>query len=100
MIVTDYIKQKFRTFDIRLSEADLLDITLGLDVELTEDNKTRVNVAIVRFIPALLLRAKSINESGFSKSWDIQGVKDYYSMMCKEYGLTDNLNNHDTVTFL
>lgn len=100
MKVADYIKQKFQTFGIQLSEADLLDISLGLDVELTEDNKTRVNVAIVEFIPNLLLRATSISESGFSMSWNLQGIKDYYSLKCKEYGLVDELSNKPKVTFL
>ena len=100
MKVADYIKQKFQTFGIQLSEADLLDISLGLDAELTEDNKTRVNVAIVKFIPNLLLRATSISESGFSMSWNIQGIKDYYSLKCKEYGLVDELSNKPKVAFL
>lgn len=100
MKVADYIKQKFQTFGIQLSEADLLDISLGLDVELTEDNQTRVNVAIVKFIPNLLLRATSISESGFSMSWNLQGIKDYYSLKCKQYGLVDELSNKPKATFL
>ncbi len=100
MIIGDYIKQKFQTFGIQLSEADLLDISLEADGEVTEDNKLKVNVAIVKFIPNLLLRAQSISESGFSMSWNIQGIKDYYSWACKEYGLTDELSNKPKVTFL
>lgn len=100
MIIGDYIKQKFQTFGIQLSEADLLDISLEADGELTEDNKLKINVAIVKFIPNLLLRAQSISESGFSMSWNIQGIKDYYSWACKEYGLMDELSNKPKVTFL
>lgn len=100
MIIGDYIKQKFQTFGIQLSEADLLDISLEADGELTEDNKLKISVSIVRFIPNLLLRAQSISESGFSMSWNIQGIKDYYSWACKEYGLTDELSNKPKVTFL
>jgi hypothetical protein len=100
MITSDYIKQKFQTFGIRLSEVDLLDISLGLDEEVTTDNKLKVDVAIVKFIPSLLLRAQSISESGFSMSWNIQGIKDYYSWACKEYGLKDELSNKPKVTFL
>lgn len=99
MRIGDYIKQKFQTFGIRLSEAELLDISLESDSEVTEDNKLKVNVAIVRFIPNLLLRAQSISESGFSMSWNIQGIKDYYSWACKEYGLTDELSNKPKVIF-
>ncbi|MDD3238646.1 MAG: hypothetical protein PHW47_00885 [Lachnospira sp.] len=100
MIVGDYIKQKFQTFGIQLSEADLLDISLEVDDEVTEDNKLKISVSIAKFIPSLLLRAQSISESGFSMSWNIQGVKDYYSWACKEYGLKDELSNKPKVTFL
>lgn len=100
MSIKDYISQRFQTFGIQLSEADLLDIGGMEEGEVTDDNKTRINVAIVKFIPSLLLRAQSISESGFSMSWNIQGIKDYYSMMCKQYGLEDNLNDKPKVTFL
>ena len=100
MIIGDYIKQKFQSFGIQLSEADLLDISLGLDEEVTTNNKLKVDVAIAKFVPSLLLLAQSISESGFSMSWNIQGVKDYYSWACKEYGLKDNLSNRPKVTFL
>lgn len=99
MKVADYIKQKFQTFGIQLSEADLLDISLESNSEVTEDNKLKINVTIVKFIPNLLLRAQSISESGFSMSWNIQGIKDYYSWACKEYGLTDELSNKPKLIF-
>lgn len=104
MTVNDYIKQKFQTFGIQLSEADLLDMCLTSKIsgedEITPDNHTRVHVSIARFIPSLLLRATSIGESGFSMSWNIQGIKDYYSFLCKKHGLKDELNtNKPKVTF-
>ena len=105
MTANDYIQQKFQTFGIQLSEADLLDIVedAGLengDVERDASNKVRVSVAMAKFIPSLLLRATSISESGFSMSWNIQGIKDYYSFLCKRYGLKDELGNKPKVTFL
>ncbi len=96
MTANDYIQQKFQTFGIQLSEADLLDMCLNAKIsgedEMNEDNRMRVSVAIAKFIPSLLLRATSISESGFSMSWNIQGIKDYYSFLCKQYGLKDELN--------
>lgn len=104
MTVNDYISQKFQTFDIRLSEADIFDMCLDAKVsgedEMDEDCRGRVSVAIAKFIPSLLLRATSISESGFSMSWNIQGIKDYYSFLCKRYGLKDELGNKPKVTFL
>jgi hypothetical protein len=104
MTVNGYIQQKFQTFGIQLSEADLLDMCLNSKIsgegEIAPDNHTRVHVSIARFIPSLLLRATSISESGFSMSWNIQGVKDYYSLLCKQYGLKDELSNKPKCTFL
>ena len=104
MNVSDYIQQRFQTFGIQVSEADLLDMYLNANVsgedEVNENCYGRVSVAIAKFIPSLLLRATSISESGFSMSWDIKGIKDYYSFLCKQYGLTDELTDKPKVTFL
>lgn len=73
----------------------------GLDEEMSQVNIGDVSVAVARFIPSLLLRATSIDESGFSMSWNIQGIKDYYSLLCRQYGLKDELNdNKPKITFL
>lgn len=104
MTVNDYIQQRFQTFDVNLSEADLFDMCLNANIsgedEMNKDCQMRVSVAIAKFIPSLLLRATSISEGGFSMSWNIQGIKDYYSFLCKEYGLKDELSNKPKVTFL
>ncbi len=104
MTVNDYIQQRFQTFGIQLSEADLLDMCLNAKIsgedEMNEDCYGRVSVVIAKFIPSLLLRATSISESGFSMSWNIQGIKDYYSFLCKQYGLKDELSNKPKCTFL
>lgn len=106
MTASDYIKQKFQSFGIQLSEADLLEILLssgGVD-EVDKDGVDILAVAIARFIPSLLLRAtsKSVSENGHSKSlsWDISGIKSYYLYLCNRYGLEDELNTDKAkVTF-
>ena len=104
MTVNGYIQQKFQTFGIQLSEADLLDMCLNSKIsgedEMNEDCYGLVSVAIAKFIPSLLLRATSISESGFSMSWNLEGIKDYYSLLCKQYGLIDELSSKPKVTFL
>ena len=98
MNIKEYISSKFQSFGIQVSEADLLDMSLNakvaIDDDVMSDNVDSVSVAIARFIPTLLLRPTSINESGFSMSWNTQGVKDYYSLLCKKYGLKDELNDN------
>lgn len=104
MTVREYISQRFKSFGISVSEADLFDMCLNATVsgeeEISEEYHRRISVAIAKFIPSLLLRATSIRESGFSMSWDTKGIKDYYSWLCKQYGLTDELTDKPKVTFL
>lgn len=104
MTVNDYISQKFQTFGINLSEADLLEISLSSGIsgedEMSPSNIGLVSVAMVKFIPSLLLRATSISENSFSMSWNTQGLKEYYSFLCKKYGLEDTLSDKSKVRFL
>ena len=105
MTVREYISGKFQSFGIQVSEADLLDMSLNAKKESSDevnrDAIDAISVAMARFIPSLLLRATSISESGFSMSWNIQGIKDYYSLLCKQYGLKDELNdNKPKIRFL
>lgn len=99
MEIKEYIRQRFSAFGIQLSDADLLCISME-EGEITEDNISKIEVAIVRYIPNLLLRPNSISESGFSMSWDKQAMKDFYTLKCKEYGLEDRLNSRPKITFL
>lgn len=104
MTVNEYISQRFQTFGINLSEADLIDMCLNAKVdgedEMDENNNGFISVAMAKFIPSLLLRPTSVNEGGFSVSWDTNGIRDYYSLLCKQYGLTDELSEKPKVTFL
>jgi hypothetical protein len=104
MEVQAYIKDKFQTFGIDMSEAEILDISLNagvnVDDEMTTDNKRQVDIAICRFIPALLLRPQSVSEGSVSFSYNYQAVKDYYSLLCKQYGIKDELSPKPTVNFL
>lgn len=102
MKVKDYISTKFQSFGISLSEADLVDITLSTNIDLESDistgNKRAVEISMAGFIPSLLLRA-NWSQGDMSESYNSQGVKDYYSYLCKLYGLKDQLSPKPTVTF-
>lgn len=99
MKVREFIRGRFQSFGIKLSDFDLISIW-DEDTDYTPAVKHKVEVAIVRFIPELLLRPTSISESGFSMSWDAKGIKDYYSLKCKELGLDDKLSSKPKITFL
>lgn len=99
MTIGDYIRQKFQSFGYQISEADLLDMTLSGEDEINSENKALVEFKIVKFIPSLLMRA-NVSESGFSFSYDKDGIIKYYSMKCKEFGIEDLLTDKPRVTFL
>lgn len=102
MIINDYIRQKFQSFGVTITDADLLDICITYEIigegEVNQDNLRSISVAIAKFIPSLLLRP-NVGENGFSVSYNQQGIKDYYSLMCKTYGIEDLLNPKPTLTF-
>jgi hypothetical protein len=103
MTAREYISGKFATFNIILSEADLIDMSLdaGVDLndEVTRDNKRAVEVAMCKFIPSLLLRPTSVSEGSVSFSHSESGVREYYSFLCKQYGMADAVNPRAAVTF-
>jgi len=99
MKVREFIRDRLQMFGIRLSDVELISIW-DEDTDYTSAIKIKVEVAIVRFIPELLLRAASISESGFSMSWDTKAIKEYYSLKCLELGLDNKLNPKPKVTFI
>lgn len=92
MTVKDYITEKFRAFGI--TDAQLLDMEIYCGFPITEDysleNEPKVGVAMTRILEELILapRQSSVNESGFSQSWNFDNVAKWYLYLCKKYGVT------------
>ena len=81
MTIRDFIGQKFSAYG-DLSEADMLDFSIksGLspDDEMSSESIGKVETGMIEIIPSLLLSPDSVNESGFSVSWDKDGLRRYY----------------------
>ena len=90
MTVREYISSKLRAFNI--GDSQLADIALS-GVELDDDygcyNADDVGRALVPVLMELMLAPyqKSINENGFSVSWDMDGLSRWYLWLCKKYGI-------------
>lgn len=99
-----YITEKLSAFGISVSEADLLDVKTAAGItdtdEVTEELMPSIAYGLTLIIPQLLARPKSISEGGVSVSWDTQGLLRYYSLLCKNYGIADELSDKPQVTFL
>lgn len=99
MTVNDYIRDKFRTYGVVLSDADLLEASLNSGISgndcVSKDNIDKVTISMAHIVPSLLLRATSVDENGFSMSWNVSGIKEYYNFLCNKYGLKNELSVND-----
>ena len=96
MIVLEYIQQKLPFF--HLGEAQFADIyaRFGLDArqDYSIDCNLNVNKAIVSIIEEQVLapKQKSVNEGGFSATWNYDDLGKLYMYLCKKYSITPNPN--------
>lgn len=91
MTIRDYIEQKFSSYGT-LSEADVLEFSLNTnlspDEEVSKDILPEVELGMIGLIPSLLLRPTSVTESGFSISWDKDGLRQFYIHLCNQNDVT------------
>jgi hypothetical protein len=85
----EFITQQLRAFGV--TDADLATVDVKLDDELD------VSVAEQAMIPLLAVLAckpyqKSINENGFSVSWDMSKIGWWYRYLCSKYGVKPDVN--------
>lgn len=91
MTVQEYIADKLMAFGV--SSAILADLEVaGVDVtaEYGAANASEVGRALCGVIAELVFAPQrtSINEQGFSISWDTRNLGKYYWWLCKKYGVT------------
>ncbi len=95
----EYISQKFASIGLPLTDADLLDMGLDADTEITDSEE--VYKIFIQFIPKLLIRPSSLSEGGSSITRaDRQDIALFYQTECKRLGLTDVLTKKPTVRFI
>lgn len=97
--IGEHIRQLFSGFNLPLNDAALSEIaSTGLEIEgeYTSEIHDKMVLAILRFAPFLMLTPSSysVSENGHSKSigFNADGFLRWYSLMCKRYGVKDELN--------
>lgn len=97
--VSEHIKQLFSGFNFPLNDAALNEIAVQgavLTEEYTSANHAKVMKAVLAFAPILMLSPSSysVSENGHSKSvgFNTDGFLKWYALMCKRYGVKDELN--------
>lgn len=100
MTIGDHIKQLFSGFRLPLNDAALFEIGsdgLNVNQEYSDDAHDRIMLSVLRFAPILMLSPSSysVSENGHSKSigFNADGFLRWYSLMCKRYGIADELNS-------
>ncbi len=88
MKAKDYLNQKSVSVGLTLTDADLLDLGVNADDEVT--NSENLYKKFIQFLPILLLKPIAISEGGTSISrTKNEGIKEFYSKECKRLGLKD-----------
>lgn len=105
MTISEYIRQIFLDFGLRLSDAALLGILLreGIDgdIPVEKDNVRDVDMSVVKAIPALLLTPQSVSEGGYSLSRaQRDSIEAFYNLKCKEFGIRNDLEKKPSVKIL
>ena len=100
--VSEHIKQLFSGFNLPLNDAALNEIAeqgengFKPTDEYTSAIHGKVMKAVLLFAPFLMLSPSSysVSENGHSKSrgFNTDGFLKWYSLMCKKYGVKDELN--------
>lgn len=92
--VREFITAKLERFNIELSTAEMdalvVDQGLNLDAAYNSSTATIAKKAILEIIPELLL-SPDVREGGYSQSWDTEGIKAYYNMLCAELKVPNKL---------
>lgn len=94
MTIREYVTQKMQAFN--LTEASMTDLMMSLGISLDDEYTfaiaPMVGRAMASSIEELILapRLSSINEGGFSMSWDFDDLGKYYLYLCKKWGVPVN----------
>ena len=88
MTVGEYISSSLP--GLAIPDAFIVDSGLDPEEQYTSDMFYSVGAAMVGMLAGLILApsVKSVNENGFSMSWDRGNLGKYYLWLCKRYGIS------------
>lgn len=97
--IGEHIKQLFGGFNIPLNEAAVLEIAqrgINPNERYTSEVHEKMMLAVLDFAPLLMLSpaSYSVSENGHSKSvsFNADGFMRWYSLLCKKYGVKNELD--------
>lgn len=95
MTFREYVTAMVGRFGVPQSEIDFMlieqEINPAADVVTSED-KRNAKLSVYYQMPIILSGLQNVSEGGYSVSWNIDGIKTWYSILCGQLGLEDDLN--------
>lgn len=91
MTLREYVSEKLRAFGV--TEAQLIDVATAIGHSLETDiavlSPAKLGTALASALEELILSPKqtSVNENGFSVSWDFSSAGKYYLWLCRKWGI-------------
>ena len=75
---------------VSIPEAFLIDTGLDLETDYDTSMYSEIGNSLISVLGGIILapRVKTVNENGFSMSWDMDALGRYYLWLCKRYGIT------------
>lgn len=102
MKISEYISSTFKDFGTSVSKSLMYRITSTYGIDLDADIETidikDADICIIDGIVWILAFPSSISESGFSISFDKDGLTKLYKYLLAKYNLSDTANILNTIT--
>lgn len=95
MTYKTYIGASLSKFNLSETEIELIMVDNGINAE----DEVDVNIAkkaIHKSLTVWLPTHSSVSEGGVSESWNFEAVKIFYDALCKELGLENVINSHQS----
>lgn len=86
--IGEFIGSRLKAFGVSYDDLILIAGGINLDEELTDVSKAEKAMIPLLADLALAPHQKSINENGFSVSWDMGSIGWWYRYLCRKYGVT------------
>lgn len=95
MTYREYVTAVLGRFNLSAADIEFVLAESDLDPETvvsgTED-RIKVKTAIYEQIPLMIAGLANTTEGGYSVSWNVEGLKLWYSVLADELGLEDKLS--------
>lgn len=90
----EYLTTILGKFGVSSEEIDIILLEQGIDADgqvSGSDNIKQLQAAVYHQLPGMFAGMQNVSEGGYSISWNLEGIKLWYSWLAKQLGLPDTL---------